>query len=81
MSLAEELLADLDEVGDELNEEELLQDNEEIMDAAAEELEDLVKMADKSVKAVAKLRDSKQVRKYNNSHIHVWSIFKSLYCA
>ena len=61
MSLADELLADLDEVGEEVNEEELMHD-EEIMDAATEQLEDLAKMADKSVRGVAKLSESKEVR-------------------
>ena len=65
MSLADELLADLDEVGEEVNEEEMMQD-EEIMDAATEQLEDLAKMADKSVRAVAKLGESKEVRTKRN---------------
>lgn len=58
MSLAEELLADLDEVGGEVEEEEY--DEEEIMEAD-QQLEDLLKMADQSVKAVAKLNDSQKV--------------------
>lgn len=58
MSLAEELLADLDEVGGEVEDEEY--DEEEIMEAD-QQLEDLLKMADQSVKAVAKLNDSEKV--------------------
>ena len=58
MSLAEELLADLDEVGGEVEDEEY--NEEEIMEAD-KQLEDLLKMADQSVKAVAKLNDSVKV--------------------
>ena len=60
MSLADELLADLEEVGGE-EEDMVQQEGDEIMDAAAEQLEDLAKMADKSVRAVAKLGESKEV--------------------
>ena len=58
MSLAEELLADLDEMGGEMEDEEY---NEEDIMEADQQLEDLLKMADQSVKAVAKLNDSEQV--------------------
>ena len=58
MSLAEELLADLDEIGGEVEDEEY--NEEEIMEAD-KQLEDLLKMADQSVKAVAKLNDSERV--------------------
>lgn len=57
MSLADELLADLVDDGAEANEEEI---EDDIMDAA-EQLEDLAKLADKTVRAVAKLRGSDQV--------------------
>ena len=46
MSLADELLADLEEVGEDDDQQH---EGDEIMDAAAEQLEDLAKMADKSV--------------------------------
>ena len=59
MSLADELLADLEEVGEDDDQQHELGD--EIMDAAAEQLEDLAKMADKSVRAVAKLGESREV--------------------
>ena len=58
MSLAEELLADLYEVGGELDDEDVKE--EEIMEAD-QQLEELVKQADQSVKAVAKLNDSEMV--------------------
>ena len=68
MSLADELLADLVDDGDEVNEEE--NEGDDIMDAA-EQLEDLAKLADKTVKAFAKLRDSEEVCRcsvYNSRH-------------
>ena len=58
MSLADELLADLEEVGEDDDQQH---EGDEIMDAAAEQLEDLAKMADKSVRAVAKLGESREV--------------------
>ena len=54
MSLSDELLADLEEVGEDQQHE-----GDEIMDAAAEQLQDLAKMADK--RAVAKLGESREV--------------------
>lgn len=59
MSLAEELLADLYEVGGELDDEDVKE--EEIMEAD-QQLEELVKQADQSVKAVAKLNDSEMLQ-------------------
>ena len=58
MSLADELLADLEEVGEDDDQQH---EGDEIMDAAVEQLEDLAKMADKSVRAVAKLGESREV--------------------
>ena len=62
MSLAEELLADLDEVGGEVEDEDYKE--EDIMEAD-QQLEDLLKKADQSVKAVAKLNDSEEVSSPN----------------
>ena len=60
MSLADELLAELEEVGEDDDQQHELGD--EIIDAAAEQLEDLAKMADKSVRVVAaKLGESREV--------------------
>ena len=61
MSLAEELLADLYEVGGELYDEDVKDVDEEGIMEADQQLEELVKQADQSVKAVAKLNDSEMV--------------------
>ena len=61
MSLAEELLADLYEVGGEFDDEDVKDVGEEEIMEADQQLEELVKQADQSVKAVAKLNDSEMV--------------------
>ena len=71
MSLAEELLADLDEVGGEVEDEDYKE--EDIMEAD-QQLEDLLKKADQSVKAVAKLNDSEEVSPLTFWFVHVYCI-------
>jgi len=62
MSLADELLADLDEIGDEADEENEAQNENEIMEAM-EGLDSLAEEPNLSIRAVAKLADSEEVRK------------------
>jgi len=60
MSLADELLADLDEIGDEADEENEAQNENEIMEAM-EGLDSLAEEPNLSIRAVAKLADSEEL--------------------
>jgi len=59
MSLADELLADLDEVGAERDEDEQWQNEDEM--EVANEIQGSETISDKSIKSITKLLDSKEV--------------------